>query len=69
MDFKNDTIYQEETIREKARLDEVERRKVIESEKKKNEQNKNLLKYSIIAISFLIFLYITIYIPLSNMLK
>ncbi|MBU5311108.1 hypothetical protein KQI38_03645 [Tissierella carlieri] len=69
MDIKNDPIYQEETIREKARLDEIERRKKLDGEKKKNEQNKNLIKYLIIGISFLIFLYITVYIPFSNMFK
>ncbi|MCQ4921701.1 hypothetical protein NE686_01270 [Tissierella carlieri] len=69
MDIKNDPIYQEETIREKARLDEIERRKKLDGEKKKNEQNKNLIKYLIIGISFLIFLYITVYTPFSNMFK
>ncbi|CAK7017138.1 hypothetical protein CIW83_21650 [Tissierella sp. P1] len=69
MDIKNDPIYQEETIKEKARLDEIERRKKLDEEKKKSEQNKNLIKYLIIGISFLIFLYITVYIPFSNMFK
>lgn len=69
MNIKDYPIYQEEIIREKARLDEIERRELIESEKKKSEDNKNLIKYSIAAIGFLIFLYITIYIPLRNIFK
>lgn len=69
MNINDNSIYHEETIREKARLDEIERRSLIESEKEKAEKNKNLIKYTIVAIGFLIFLYITIYIPLKNMFK
>lgn len=67
--MKDNPVYSEEFIRQNARIDVNENRDNLSNEKIKNTMNRNFIKYLIIGLGFLIFLYVVLFLPLMNMVR
>lgn len=67
INIKNNSIYEEETIKERARLDERERREKLIKLERKRKDNKMIFKNMLIGLAFIAFVYFTLYKPLYSM--
>ena len=67
INIKNNSVYEEETIKERARLDERERREKLIKLERKRKDNKMIFKNMLIGLAFIAFVYFTLYKPLYSM--
>ncbi|MBC8591379.1 hypothetical protein [Wansuia hejianensis] len=67
--IKKDIIYEEEIIKENARMDARDEREKLTKQKNTRNQNIILLRNLIIGIIFIIGMYFIIYKPLYDMIR